>query len=196
MVDVWQKIASVLEPLAPEAEGELRASRQAAVMLLLSHSPKPEVVFTLRAKHLNHHAGEVCFPGGMWEVQDQSLLATALRETHEEIGLHPSLVQVLGSLPRRQTRSGTWVQPFVGRIPADCAFELNPHELDELFTVPLAEFGWGLQVRTDLFERNGVRLRIPVYHYQQYKIWGFTAAVTADLLTRLNAGGADPLQSR
>lgn len=195
MQDLWQKMTSVL---APPTDGVLDMSgpRPAAVMVLLSHSPKPELVYTLRAKHLNHHAGEVCFPGGMWETQDPSLLATALRETHEEIGLHPSLVQVMGSLPKRQTRSGTWVQPFVGRIPVDCKFELNHHELDELFTVPLAEFARGLQVRTDLFERSGQRVRIPVYRYQHYEIWGFTAAVTADLLTRLNADTEDPLQSR
>jgi len=196
MLDFWQKIIAALAPLATEADADLQGPRQAAVMVLLSSSPKPEVVYTLRAKHLSHHAGEVCFPGGMWESHDQSLMATALRETHEEIGLHPSLVQVLGSLPKRQTRSGTWVQPFVGRIPADCKFELNPHELDELFTVPLADFTRGLQVRTDTFERNAIRERIPVYQYHHYEIWGFTAAVTADLLTRLSATGEDSLQLR
>jgi 8-oxo-dGTP pyrophosphatase MutT (NUDIX family) len=170
--------------------------RRAAVLLLLKDLPSPEVIYTLRAKHLSHHAGEVCFPGGMWEPHDQSLLATALRETHEEIGLHPSLVHILGALPERQTRSGTRVQPFVGRIPADCRFELNHHELDVLFTVPLADFARGLQVRTDLFERNGLRLRMPVYKYEDYEIWGFTAAVTADLLTRLNPLARSPLQSR
>lgn len=186
MADLWQHLTDLLEPLPDEASG-LQVARQAAVMVLLDDSPRPELIYTLRAKHLNHHAGEVCFPGGMRESHDQSLLATALRETHEEIGLHPSLVEVLGSLPKRQTRAGTWVQPYVGRIPADCKFELNPHELDELFAVPLAEFAQGLQVRTDVFERNGVRIRMPVYQYRGYTIWGFTAAVTADLLTRLNA---------
>ncbi len=190
----WKMLASSLQSIKGLESGEF--PRQAAVMVLLKDLPSSDVIYTLRAKHLNHHAGEVCFPGGMWESHDQSLLATALRETHEEIGLHPSLVQVLGSLPKRQTRSGTWVQPFVGRIPADCKFELNPHELDELFTVPLADFTRGLQVRTDLFERNGVRIRMPVYQYRHYEIWGFTAAVTADLLTRLNADAEDPLQSR
>jgi 8-oxo-dGTP pyrophosphatase MutT (NUDIX family) len=195
MSDLWQTLIDSLAPTNAESVLEQKGERLAAVMVLLSHSPQPELIYTLRAKHLNHHAGEVCFPGGMWETHDQSLLATALRETHEEIGLHPSLVQVLGSLPKRQTRAGTWVQPYVGRIPADCRFELNPHELDSLFTVPLEDFAHGLHVRTDVFERNGHRWRIPVYQYQDYEIWGFTAAVTADLLTRLRVSATEPVQS-
>jgi len=165
--------------------------QQAAVMILLTDEIFPRIIFTLRAKHLNQHAGEVCFPGGKWELQDHSLLMTALRETHEEIGISPGIVEVLGTLPQRATRSGAMVRPFVGRIPADCRFELNPHELDELFSVPLSAFEQGLQVRTDVFERNGRRFRIPAYVYEGYEIWGFTAGVTADLLTLLQSLSVD-----
>ena len=161
-------------------------------MVLITDSPEPELIFTLRAKHLNHHAGEVCFPGGMWEPQDASLLASALRETHEEIGLHSSLIQVIGALPTRATRSGVQVRPYVGRIPVASKFTLNPHELDSLFTVPLAAFAQGLQVRTDIYERNGQRWRIPAYVYQGFEIWGFTAGVTAELLSMLQHASTKP----
>jgi 8-oxo-dGTP pyrophosphatase MutT (NUDIX family) len=187
----WQKLAEALG-----ANGNIAAfscafagafPRQAAVMLLMTDAAEPELIFTLRAKHLNQHAGEVCFPGGKWEPQDDSLLTTALRETHEEIGLAPNMIDVLGALPARATKSGAMVQPFVGKIPADCRFALNHHELDVLFSVPLAAFQHGLQVRTDVFEHHGVRVRIPAYVYQGYEIWGFTAGVTADLLTLLQS---------
>ncbi len=183
----WQSISEVLG-----ANGNITSFKgvfpqQAAVMVLLTDSAEPELIFTLRAKHLNQHAGEVCFPGGKWEPQDDSLLTTALRETHEEIGLSPNMIDVLGALPARATKSGAMVQPFVGKISADCRFNLNHHELEELFTVPLIAFQHGLQVRTDVFERKGLRVCIPAYVYQSYEIWGFTAGVTAELLTLLQS---------
>jgi 8-oxo-dGTP pyrophosphatase MutT (NUDIX family) len=183
----WQSLA---EALAPQGDANAFVGsfhQQAAVMLLMTDEVAPNIIFTLRAKHLNQHAGEVCFPGGKWEPQDTSLLVTALRETHEEIGLSPNLVEVLGALPARATKSGAMVRPFVGRIPADCRFNLNLHELDELFLVPLAAFQHGLQIRTDVFERNGVRLHMPAYVYNGYEIWGFTAGVTAELLNLLQS---------
>ena len=181
----WQAITKALS-----LEGDAKSftgsfPQQAAVMVLITDEVSPQVIFTLRSKHLNQHAGEVCFPGGKWELQDSSLLATALRETHEEIGLSPNMIDVLGVLPARSTRSGAMVQPFVGKIPADCRFTLNHHELEELFSVPLADFRQGLQVRTDIFEHNGQRMRIPAYIYKGFEIWGFTAGVTAELLSLL-----------
>ena len=184
---LWPMIAEALEPQGDAKSFVGSFPRQAAVMVLITDAASPEIIFTLRSKHLNQHAGEVCFPGGKWEPQDNSLLTTALRETHEEIGLSPNMVDVLGALPARATRSGALVQPFVGKIPADCRFDLNHHELEELFSVPLAEFQRGLQVRTDIFERNGKRFRIPAYVYQGFEIWGFTAGVTAELLSLLHS---------
>lgn len=184
---LWPAITEALSSLGDAHSFTGSFPRQAAVMVLITDEVSPQVVYTLRSKHLNQHAGEVCFPGGKWEPQDSSLLATALRETHEEIGLAPMMVDVLGVLPARATRSGAMVQPFVGKIPADCRFDLNHHELEELFSVPLVEFRQGLQVRTDVFEHNGQRVRIPAYVYNGFEIWGFTAGVTAELLSLLHS---------
>ena len=183
----WLAIAEALSPNGDLSSFEGAFPQQAAVMVLITDSISPEIIFTLRSKHLNQHAGEVCFPGGKWELQDNSLLTTALRETHEEIGLSPNVIDVLGALPARTTRSGARVQPFVGKIPAECRFNLNHHELEELFTVPLSAFQQGLQVRTDVFERNGQRFRFPAYVYQGFEIWGFTAGVTSELLSLLQS---------
>jgi len=183
----WQSLAETLDVNGKITSFEGAFPKQAAVMVLITDSVEPELIFTLRSKHLNQHAGEVCFPGGKWEPQDSSLLTTALRETHEEIGISPNMIDVLGALPARTTRSGTVVQPFVGKIPTGCRFDINHHELQELFTVPLAAFHQGLQVRMDVFERNGLRVRIPAYVYQNFEIWGFTAGVTAELLTLLQS---------
>ena len=105
----WQSIAEVLGANGNVTSFKGVFPQQAAVMVLLTDSAEPELIFTLRAKHLNQHAGEVCFPGGKWEPQDDSLLTTALRETHEEIGLSPNMIDVLGALPARATKSGAMV---------------------------------------------------------------------------------------
>jgi len=182
---LWSSIKDVLAPQAALLTQTDQFIQQAAVMVLITDEPDPQLVFTLRAKHLTYHPGEVCFPGGMWELQDATLLASAMRETHEEIGVPPPILDVLGALPIRYTRAGTKVTPFVACIPADFVFIPNHHELDIVFTVPLAQLMAGLQIRVDTFEYHNKKYHIPVYAYQGHEIWGFTAAVTAELLALL-----------
>lgn len=155
---------------------------RAAVILLLSRGDNPALLFTRRAMHLRNHPGEVCFPGGMREPQDTDLLATALREMEEEIGLPATEVQILGRLPEAYTRAGTQVTPFVASFDASYPLVASLSELDSIFMVPLSLFEQGIMVREDVFEREGRSYKIPVYHYQEYEIWGFTAAVTARFL--------------
>ena len=162
---------------------------QAAVILLISNDDNPSILYTKRAAHLRQHPGEVCFPGGMWEQEDIDLFATARREVHEEIGLPDSGIQLLGRLPQSHTRAGTPVTPFVASFDPGLPLYASPDELGSIFTVPLSAFNEGIQVREDTFERHGRMIQIPVYHYQGYEIWGFTASVTAqllDILARIN----------
>lgn len=158
---------------------------QAAVLVLLTNEVNPSLVYTKRASHLRLHAGEVSFPGGMWEPEDGDLRVTALRETSEEIGLAPAAVQLLGQLAPGRTRKGTWVTPYVACYDPGQPLCANTAELESIFQVPLASFAAGIQVREDEFERDGRRYTVPAYLYQDYEIWGFTAAVTAQLLRLL-----------
>lgn len=158
---------------------------QAAVLVLISRGDNPAVLFTKRAAHLRQHPGEVCFPGGMWEAGDADLFTTAQRETYEEIGLPAAEIHLLGRLPQSHTRMGTTVTPFVASFNAGAPLLLSPDELDSAFLVPLTAFSAGIQVREDQFERNGSVFKVPVYHYEGFEIWGFTAAVTAQLLLLL-----------
>lgn len=158
---------------------------QAAVLVLISESLEPSLLYTKRALHLRQHAGEVCFPGGMWEPGDKDLSRTALRETWEEIGLPVQGIQLLGKLEPNQTRAGTLVTPFVATYDSAHPLFPNREELDSIFTIPLRRFAEGIQIRMDHFENAGRRYQIPVYSDQGYEIWGFTAAVTARLLAHL-----------
>lgn len=164
---------------------ELVSEPQAAVLVLISRGDNPAVLYTKRAAHLRQHPGEVCFPGGMWEAGDADLLVTAQRETHEEIGLPASAIQLLGRLPQSYTRAGTPVTPFVASFDSSIPLQPSPAELESVFCVPLAVFDAGIQVRKDRFERDGRVIEVPAYQYEGYEIWGFTAAVTAQLLRLL-----------
>lgn len=154
----------------------------AAVVLLISRSENPTLLYTRRAMHLRSHPGEICFPGGMREIHDEHLWATALRETEEEIGLPASEIQFLGRLQAARTRAGTWVVPFVASFNADFQLTAALDELDRIFQVPIEQFHSGLKIRDDHFESHGKSYQFPVYQYQEHEIWGFTAGVTEQLL--------------
>lgn len=164
-------------------------NREAAVLLALTDEPEPHLVLTLRAQHLNDHAGEVALPGGMWEAEDGSLLHTALRESHEEVDLPAELVKVVATLPVRVTRYGVRVTPFVGVIPKQVDLQPEESELDEVFRVPLSFLAEKGNLGRDLFEVAGDEYLLPCYHFRHYRIWGFTLGVLADFLNHgLNAG--------
>ncbi|MDM3872162.1 CoA pyrophosphatase [Porticoccus sp. W117] len=176
-------IADNLKPLPlQEPLPVQRGEREAAVLLALTMEPRPHLVLTRRAGHLNDHAGEVALPGGMWEPQDSSLLHTALRESHEEIGLPPGEVELFATLPPRDTRLGVRVTPFVGRIAADA--ELTPElaELDAIFRVPLEYLLDTNNLTRANFDINGKDYSLPCYQYQEYTIWGFTLALLVEFL--------------
>lgn len=178
--EFWHSLQADLLPLTQPESADLQG--QAAVLLLLSRDLQPQILYTKRSANLRHHPGEVSFPGGMWEPGDPDLIATALRETCEEIGLPGSAVELLGALPRSQTRAGTWVTPFVASFDARIRLQPNFDELESIFNVPLNQFFGAIPQAWDEFEYQGRRYSLPVYHFEGYRIWGYTAAVTARLL--------------
>lgn len=129
----------------PEVVQEPRFSQrppaQAAVLLaIVPRGPDgsaPTVLLTQRTQHLSTHSGQIAFPGGKRDDTDASLEATALRETHEEIGLHPRHVDVVGSLPVYVTGTAFEVTPVVGLIRPGFELQPNADEVDAVFEVPL-----------------------------------------------------------
>lgn len=116
-----------------------RETAHAAVLLPIMLRDTPTVLLTLRTLHLSTHSGQIAFPGGRCDAQDASPSATALREAHEEVGLAPRYVQVLGELPTYTTGSSFIVTPVVALVePPPHPLQANPHEVAEVFEVPLA----------------------------------------------------------
>ena len=163
-------------------EGRDAASTVAAVLIpLLSHPQGLTVLFTQRTTHLRSHSGQVSFPGGRAEPGDASAEFTALREAEEEIGLRPASVEVLGRLPDYRTRTGYRVSPVVGLLTPPVAFTPDPHEVAEIFEVPLAFLldERNRQRRTREFQ--GQQVGYYVFEYGEKVIWGATAGMLVNL---------------
>lgn len=142
----------------------------------------PEVLLTRRAGHLSRNPGEVCFPGGKWEEHDESLLVTALRESHEEVGLAPEMVEVIGRLKPLVARTGLNVMPYVGIIDANLHLQPTSDELDSVFKVPLQYFMDQRNVTPFLYKFNDTELSFPSFVYEGYTIWGLTAYIIVDMI--------------
>ena len=164
---------------------EVRGRTDAAVLVaLFLDRSEVHAVLTKRREDLRRHAGEISFPGGRHDDSDADLLATALREAHEEIGLEPGSVQVVGALqPTPTIATGYRVYPFVGLIEAGQAWTLSPREVAEVLELPLAKVLAGYSRRRLL--RRGIPIRTDTYVLDGNLIWGATARILADLFERI-----------
>ncbi|MDR7485577.1 MAG: CoA pyrophosphatase [Armatimonadota bacterium] len=157
--------------------------RRAAVLVpVLAPDGVPHLLFTRRTETVEHHKGQISFPGGGEEPGDGSLLDTALRETYEELGIPPSAVEVWGRLDEAEAVvSGFAITPYVGRIPWPIDLRPNPNEIAEVVTVPLAVFLDPANLRTEEVERDGRRRPLLFYDYPPHVIWGVTARIVRSL---------------
>jgi 8-oxo-dGTP pyrophosphatase MutT (NUDIX family) len=160
---------------------------EAAVLLPLYGWPDdPGLVFTERRSDLRRHAGEISFPGGRRDEADADLLATALREAEEEIGLDPAQVKAGETLPPVKTFVTNYlVHPFVGYVPHPGELDLqpNPTEVETVLTFSLELLREGYEMRR--LVRRGVPIHTPTYEVEGQLIWGATARILSDLLDRV-----------
>ena len=178
--------AVLLDPLEAAAL-DVHGRTDAAVLVpMFVHDGEPHLVFTRRREDLRRHAGEISFPGGREDHGDPDLVATALREAHEEIGLAPDAVTIIGALQPTPTIATSYsVYPFVGLIEPGMEWTLSPREVAEVLELSLRDLraGYGRQ----RLIRRGVPFRTDVYVVGDHLIWGATARILADLLERFDA---------
>ena len=176
---------------APAPDG---ASRLSAVLIpLYAQQDEASVILTRRAAHLRTHSREVAFPGGGQEDGDADLWETALRETHEEIGLDPAAAICLGELdPFFTVGSDSLVHSFVAELPAGrpAVLRPDPSEVEKILHVPLSELLAPDSYRQELWPRDGTMRPINFFEIPGDTIWGATAAILRQLL--LLATGAVP----
>lgn len=173
-----------LEPVSTTKVLENAESAAAVLIALTENKDNPEIIFTRRADHLNSHRGQVSFPGGRWEPEDQNLVQTAIRESQEEIDLDPAVIRIKGSLEPRLSINNLDVYPFVAEVPENIALSANPDEIADIFSVPIRFFIEEKPARIDCLQRGGKERRVPAWKYMGFEIWGLTALFTYDLLTR------------
>ncbi|HYQ39356.1 MAG TPA: CoA pyrophosphatase [Pseudomonas sp.] len=164
---------------------------EAAVLMPITRSAEPQLVLTLRASGLSTHGGEVAFPGGRRDPEDESLVFTALREAHEEVGLAPGLVEVIGPLSTQISRHGIKVTPYVGFIPDYVEFQANRDEIAAVFTVPLEFFRDDPREITHRIDYLGYSWYVPSYRYGGFKIWGLTAMMVVELVNLIYDAGIE-----
>ena len=153
----------------------------AVLMPIIEHPQQLTLLFTLRAKHLKHHGGQVSFPGGKQEDSDTDLLATALRETEEEIGIAANGVEVIGNLSRYRTISRYDVLPYIGFVRPPLTLCLDKNEVDSVFEVPLAYLLDQNNHFIHWINRKGRRYPVYFIPWQGNNIWGATAAFVRNL---------------
>ena len=179
-------LSELLLSPAEAAELEAHGRTEAAVLVPMHGWPdNPGLVFTERRSDLSRHAGEISFPGGRRDG-DEELLDTALREAEEEIGLPPDNVDVVGALPPIGTFVTNYkITPFVGLIEEDMRFEPNPTEVESVLIASLDDLAAGYEKRR--LVRRGVPIKTDTYLIADKLIWGATARILAMLLERLRA---------
>ena len=171
------------------AETQLPERARHAAVLLPFHlrAGAPHLLFTQRAAALARHSGEISFPGGSSDPADPSPVATALRETHEEIGVAPERVRVLGELPPSYAAVSNFViTPVVGWLEdAPLTLAPNPAEVADVFAAPLAALANPAIYHSERWLRNGERHLVHFYDFEGHRIWGVTARILHDLLELL-----------
>lgn len=177
--DLYQQLAGRLASRSPR-EIQQPDLAEAGVLVAITDEDEPRLLLTRRASHLSTHQGEVAFPGGKRDPEDESIIATALREAEEEVALRPGDVRVIGVMDQVVSRFGYLVTPVLALIPPGLEFDANEAELDAVFCTPISLFQ---QPPSSFFEHQ--RVKIPSFDYQEFHIWGLTAMMITEMMNHL-----------
>lgn len=159
--------------------------RPAAVLVpLFERDGEDWLVLTRRTETLPHHSGEISFPGGARDPEDVDLVATALRETEEEIGVAAARIEVLGCLDDFTSVHGYHVVPVVGALDSPGGYRLSSGEIDELIELPLSAFFVAGVHHCENWRHHGRLYPVHFYRIGRHEVWGLTAAILRALFKR------------
>jgi 8-oxo-dGTP pyrophosphatase MutT (NUDIX family) len=162
------------------------ALRRAGVLILLfQRSEELHFLLTRRTQDVEHHKGQISFPGGSRDGSDHDIIETALRESEEEIGLPRNTVQVLGLSDDYETPSGFAITPVVGYVPELPQLCLNKSEVTEILEVPITLFTDKANERVEKRQVGGKLYDVYFYRYGDHEVWGATAAMIRAFLQTL-----------
>ena len=166
--------------------------REAAVLMpVFEKDCEPHFLLTLRTEEVETHKGQISFPGGM-RHGDESLEATALRETWEEIGIDAERIEILGRFHDYVSSTDYRVVPYAGYVRSPFQVVPQPTEVAEVLMVPFSVFLDPGRLRTEKMMKRGALIDVYFYSYNLYQIWGLTARIIKDFLSALS-GGQSPV---
>jgi 8-oxo-dGTP pyrophosphatase MutT (NUDIX family) len=166
----------------------LRSLRPAAVLTpVIRRGDELSMLFTVRSDKLRSHKGQISFPGGRRDDTDASTVATALREAHEEIGLDPQSVEIIGYLDDYPTVTRYLVTPVVGIVHGEPKLTPHAHEVAEVFETPLPFVLDEKNFERKAFSRGGLNVPFFELNWHQYRIWGATAGMLWNLCEKYQA---------
>jgi 8-oxo-dGTP pyrophosphatase MutT (NUDIX family) len=192
MGDLKHQLERSLSKLDATVETEWDATPAAVLIPLYQEDGDWKLLFTRRTDSVDVHAGQISFPGGQIEDSDNSIVAAALREAQEEIGLDPADVEPLGQLNPLLTVTQFLVTPVVGLIPWPYSLVTSPTEVARTFGVPIKWLADPNNLEVQEREPLVPGRSIPVYYFKEFEgetIWGVTARITVNFLEMLDAAG-------
>lgn len=177
-----------IRPMQPPPDVTPREA--AALLLLFPSAGELWLPLTVRSARLTTHRGEVSLPGGGADPGDGGPAQTALREAWEELGIRPANVEVLGTLTAFYIPpSNNTLTPVVGLSVGEPELRPDPNEVEAAFSVPLRALLDPAIVQEEVWERQGMRMRVPYFALEGYKVWGATALLLSELVARLRRAG-------
>jgi len=177
-----EQIARVLNSRSPRKLVDEDCGRAAVLMLVFQGPEDYCFLLTLRTQAVETHKGQISFPGGVKEPEDQSMVETALRETWEEIGLPRTSIQVLGEFDDYRSVTDLIVTPYVGWVVPPLSLVPNRNEVEEVLEVPLSLFRDKNRLRVESKKRCGQEYPVYFYNFGRKEIWGLTARIIRDFL--------------
>lgn len=183
-----QRLRKLLANREKRQIGDTRLTASAVLIPIYEDKGEYHSLFTRRSNSLESHKGEFTFPGGKRDDGDKDLLATALRESFEEIGLNPQDAEVVGEFDDERTLTSNFViVPFVAFIPYPYEFHINPHEVEEIVGVPFSALQDDNNLQVKLVARGGETFHDCSYDYQGNVIWGATARIVNNLISLISS---------
>ena len=173
-----------LDPVLWERAG-VAATKLAAVLVPIVERSEPTVLLTQRTADLASHAGQISFPGGRIEPNDESPVAAAMREAKEEVGLAPMLIEPIGYLDLYLTFSGCRILPSVARVKPDFSLTINPSEVVDAFEVPLQFLMTPANHQRKSRDWKGITRDYYAMPFGDRYIWGITAGILRNLYDRI-----------
>ena len=158
-------------------------SRDAAVLIpIFFKDDQAHILFTKRTEKVEHHKGQISFPGGVKDAEDGTLLDTALRESWEEMGIESEDVTILGKSDTFLTNTNYLVTPYIGYYSYPYDYVVNEDEIAKVIEVPLSHLLDPAIFKTKIWERDGYTWNVHFYHYQDEQIWGVTGFLLSNFL--------------